>query len=73
MKYATFGPGGNSKSFYDEGFKSTLQAPGWIERRGLDAYEYQAGNGISASPTTLAQIGAKAKEHEILMSLHTPY
>lgn len=73
MKYATFGPGGNSKSFYDEGFKSTLQAPGWLERRGLDAYEYQAGNGITASAATLAQIGAKAKEHGILMSLHTPY
>ena len=73
MKYATFGPGGNSKSFYDEGFKSTLQAPGWLEKRGLDAYEYQAGNGLSASAATLAQIGAKAKEHGILMSLHTPY
>ena len=73
MKYATFGPGGNSRSFYDEGFKSTLQAPGWLEKRGLDAYEYQAGNGITAGPATLAQIGAKAKEHGILMSLHTPY
>ena len=73
MTHATFGPGGNSKSFYDEGFKSTLQAPGWLEKRGLDAYEYQAGNGLSASASTLAQIGAKAKEHGILMSLHTPY
>ena len=73
MTHATFGPGGNSKSFYDEGFKSTLQAPGWLEKRGLDAYEYQAGNGISASASTLTQIGAKAKEHGILMSLHTPY
>ena len=72
-KHATFGPGGNSRSFYDEGCKSTLQAPGWLERRGLDAYEYQAGNGLSASPATLAQIGAKAREHRILMSLHTPY
>ena len=73
MTHATFGPGGNSKSFYDEGFKSTLQAPGWLEKRGLDAYEYQAGNGLSASASTLAQIGAKAKEHGIFMSLHTPY
>ena len=25
--HPTFGPGGNSESFYDEGYKSTLQAP----------------------------------------------
>ena len=70
---ATFGPGGNSESFYAEGFKSTLQAPSWIKARGLDAYEYQAGNGLTASDATLAAIGKKAKEHGILMSLHTPY
>ena len=29
MKYATFGPGGNSESFYAEGHKSTLEAPAW--------------------------------------------
>ena len=70
---ATFGPGGNSESFYAEGFKSTLQAPSWIKARGLDAYEYQAGNGLTASDATLAAIGKKAAEHGILMSLHTPY
>lgn len=28
MNKPLFGPGGNSESFYAEGFKSTLQAPG---------------------------------------------
>ncbi len=69
----TFGPGGNSESFYDEGFKSTLQAPLWLAKRGLDAYEYQAGNGLTAGDATLKKIGDAAKEHGILMSLHTPY
>ena len=69
----TFGPGGNSESFYEEGFKSTLQAPSWLKARGLDAYEYQAGNGLTASDATLAAVGKKAAEHGILMSLHTPY
>ncbi len=69
----TFGPGGNSESFYNEGFKSTLQAPSWLKARGLDAYEYQAGNGLTASDATLSAIGKKAHEHGILMSLHTPY
>ena len=70
---AKFGPGGNSESFYAEGFKSTLQAPGWVRARGLDAYEYQGGNGITASPKTLAAIGQKAAAHGVAMSLHAPY
>ncbi len=73
MKCATFGPGGNGDLFYSEGNKSTLQAPGWLERYGLDAYEYEAGNGITAGEATLRAIGEKAREHHILMSLHTPY
>ena len=73
MKRATFGPGGNGDLFYSEGNKSTLQAPGWLERYGLDAYEYEAGNGITAGEATLRAIGEKAREHHILMSLHTPY
>jgi len=73
IDHPTFGPGGNSESFYNEGFKSTMQAPGWLKMRGLDAYEYQAGNGLTAGEATLRAIGEKAREHEILMSLHTPY
>ncbi|MBQ9134055.1 MAG: TIM barrel protein [Clostridia bacterium] len=71
--YATFGPGGNSQSFYDAGLKSTKQAPAWLKTVGLDAYEYEAGNGISAGETALREIGEAAREHGILMSLHTPY
>lgn len=70
---AYFGPGGNSEAFKLAGKKSTLQAPGWIREIGLDAYEYEAGNGLAASPEMLAAIGLKAKEHNIKMSFHTPY
>ena len=73
MANALFGPGGNSESFYAEGLKSTLQAPAWLVKKGLDAYEYQAGNGLTASDATLKRIGDAAKEHGIKMSLHTPY
>ena len=73
MSYALFGPGGNSESFYAEGYKSTLDAPAWVKAKGLDAYEYQAGNGITASEATLAKIGEAARAAEIKMSLHTPY
>ena len=73
MSIATFGPGGNSDLFYQEGNKSTVQSPGWIKRFGLDAFEYEAGNGLTAGEASLRAVGAKAREHGILMSLHTPY
>ena len=63
IDHATFGPGGNSESFYNEGFKSTLQAPAWLKERGLDAYEYQAGNGLTAGLATLKKIGDEAKKN----------
>lgn len=72
-KFATFGPGGNGEWFAREGKKSTLQSPGWLQEKGLDAFEYEAGNGITAGEESLRAVGKKAKEHGILMSLHAPY
>ncbi len=69
----TFGPGGNGDLFYTEGGKSTVQAPQWLKRYGLDAYEYEAGNGISAGEASLRAVGEAAKEQGILMSIHAPY
>lgn len=68
-----FGPGGNSESFYAEGKKSTVEAPAWVRSRGLDAYEFQGGNGLRGSDATYAAIGAEAKKNGVAMSLHTPY
>ena len=70
---AYFGPGGNSDAFRFAGYKSTVDAPKFVKSIGLDAYEYEAGNGLSASPKILAEIGKKAAEHNIKMSFHTPY
>ena len=73
MEFASFGPGGNGDLFYREGGKSTLQSPGWIKRFGLDAFEYEAGNGLTAGEASLRAVGEKAREHGIKMSLHAPY
>ena len=73
IEYATFGPGGNSESFYAEGNKATLQAPEWVKLKGLDAYEFEAGNGLKAGAETLRKIGEEAKKHGVLMPYHTPY
>ena len=72
-KQAIFGPGGNSQSFYDAGFKATLQAPAFVKALGLGAYEFEAGNGITAGRATLEKIGEAARAEGIEMSLHTPY
>ena len=58
----TFGPGGNGDLFYAEGGKSTLQAPSWLKNYGLDAYEYEAGNGLTAGEASLRAVGEAAKE-----------
>ena len=70
---AKFGPGGNSEAFKSAGYTSTVKAPAWIKQIGLDAYEYEAGNGLAASNSTLMEIGKAAKEADVHMSFHTPY
>ena len=70
---AFFGPGGNSDAFRLAGLKSTVDAPRWVKSIGLNAYEYEAGNGLSASPKILEEIGREAALHNIKMSFHTPY
>lgn len=70
---ALFGPGGNSESFKAAGFSSTVDAPLWVCSLGLDAYEYEAGNGIASSAQSLIAIGEQARRCGVKMSFHTPY
>ena len=72
-KRALFGPGGNGDWFYADGMKSQLQTPGWLESKGVDAFEYEATRGIVAGEASLRAFGEKAREHGIHISLHTPY
>lgn len=73
MNKALFGPGGNGDLFYAEGGKGIVDAPRWLSGYGLDAYEFEAGNGVSAGEATLRKIGDEAEKYGIAMSLHTPY
>lgn len=68
-----FGPGGNSLDFYAAGHKATVEAPAFVKAYGLDAYEYEAGNGLRTSDATLSAIGKAAVENSVHMSLHAPY
>lgn len=70
---ALFGPGGNSEAFYAAGYKATVQAPTYLNKIGLGAYEVEAGNGLRISDATLKAIGDAAKANGIELSLHSPY
>lgn len=70
---ARFGPAGNGDAFYADGNKSTIQAPAWLHRMGLTAYEYQCGRGVRVSAESAAAVGQAAREHDVQISLHAPY
>lgn len=69
---AKFGPAGNSDEFSAK-YKSTIQAPGYLEQMGLDCYEYQCGRGVKVSDKIAQAMKAKSQEHHITLSLHAPY
>ena len=68
-----FGPGGNSEAFKRAGYRSSLDAPRFVRECGLDAYEYEAGQGIAGSPEMLAALGQNAALLGVKVSFHTPY
>ena len=70
---AKFGPAGNSESFQAMGYRKTIQVPEYITRMGLDAYEYQCGRGVRISEEAARAFGEKAREHQVILSLHSPY
>ncbi len=70
---ALFGPAGNCDEFHAAGYKATVQVFGFLEERGLTAYEYQCGRGVRVSDESAAAIRRKAQEHGIALSLHAPY
>lgn len=70
---AKFGPAGNSDSFAALGYKNTLQVPEYIEKMGLDAYEYQCGRGVNIGEQKAIEFGAACKDKNIAVSLHAPY
>ena len=68
-----FGPAGNSDRFYEEGYKSSLQAPQWLAALGLTAYEYSFGRGVSLSLETALKLRQQAEQYGISLSVHAPY
>lgn len=70
---ALFGPAGNSDSFTQMGYKKTIEVPDYIVKMGLDAYEYQCGHGVRINENAFSEFNRKAKEKNVVLSLHAPY
>lgn len=80
MSKVLFGPAGNSLAFYEEGHKSTLEAPEWLSKQGkeyfaggLELFEYSFGQGYRMNMEKAEEIGKVFKEKGIEMSVHAPY
>ncbi len=73
MDLAKFGPAGNCDAFYEAGHKGTAEAPLWLKKWGLTAYEYQCGRGVRLSDATADTLRKTANENGIQLSLHAPY
>jgi len=70
---ALFGPAGNPDIFIETVGNSSVRMPAWLSGIGLDAYEYQCGNGVRIGQATAEEIGSQASTHGISISLHAPY
>lgn len=68
-----FGPAGNCKTFHDEGYKKTIEAPKWLAEKGLTAYEYSFGKGFTLPDDTAVAIGKEMQKYGISISIHAPY
>ena len=73
MRKIWFGPAGTADSFSAMGYRKTAQIPEYLERLGLNAFEYQCGRGVRVNPETAAALRAGCEERGIRLSLHAPY
>ncbi len=70
---AKFGPAGSADSFREMGYRKTSQMPEYLERMGLNAFEYQCGRGVRITKEAAQELGRLSREKGITVSLHAPY
>lgn len=72
MNFPLFGPAGSPVAF-SKMYKSSLDMPKYLRDFGLDAFEYQCGQGVRVSDNLANSLKDKATESNIKLSLHAPY
>ena len=69
-----FGPSGSPVDFsLDTQYKGTVDMPLYIEKMGLDCFEYSFGKGVRIGESAARAIGAAFAEKGIEISVHAPY
>lgn len=68
-----FGPSGSGESFALEGYKSTVQLPEWLSKKGLDIFEYSFGRGVNIGEAKALEIGEQGKKYGVEITAHAPY
>lgn len=68
-----FGPAGLADSFKTMGYKKSIQVADYLEKFGLNAFEYQCGRGVKIKQDAAKELGATLAEKGIQPSLHAPY
>lgn len=64
-----FGPAGKPIEFKGE----LVLVPAFLKRLGLNSMEYEAVRGVNIKKESAIAFGEKAKENDVLLSLHGPY
>lgn len=70
---AKFGPAGTAESFKQMGYKKTIQLGEYIEKFGLNHFEYQCGQGVRIGEESARAFGKMLAEKNISVSIHAPY
>ncbi len=70
---AKFGPAGTAESFKSMGYKKTIQVGEYLDKFGLDHFEYQCGQGVRISEESAKAFGEALREKNISVSIHAPY
>lgn len=68
-----FGPGGNPDGFYNDGYKASSDMPAYLNKIGLNAYEYQCNKGVKISEKTARVLRKNADDNGIFLSIHSQY
>ena len=68
-----FGPAGQEESFISEGYKHSWQYPEWLAAKGINAFEYQCNKGVKIGMPAAQEVGKKAAEFGVSLSVHAPY
>lgn len=68
-----FGPAGNDLQYYEQGFKATYQYMEYLNKKGLNLYEYECTRGVNISDKLASMLKQESNKYNIELSIHSPY